>query len=114
MSIPVITTLTHYRTEVYIQSRHNFKGKLLICASKEMGLPPDSFLQVVSPLYHILSIGLISYLTYIYNHINHLGMSRETTDPYILFCNEDGHLRGANVLQVDKTLSFWDADFVRL
>lgn len=79
-----------------------------------MGLPPNTFLHVLKPLYGISEAGLHWYLTYMTYHVEKLGMKKSKVDPGLLFKREYGRLTGAVGIQVDYSLGFGTADFLDL
>lgn len=79
---------TRYLTQSYIQSKKPLGSPVFIEPPHEMGLKKEYVLPVIKPLFWIPESGIHLYLTYLKHHTERLGMTRATSDPYVLYRRE--------------------------
>lgn len=69
-----------------------------------MNLSLNFIIKVVKPLYALLESGLHWHLTYLNRYSNKLRMRRYCVDPCLLFTNDEKHLDGIVIPQVENSL----------
>ncbi|KAI1004025.1 hypothetical protein K3495_g4184 [Podosphaera aphanis] len=105
-------------TQAYVQSSTNLNRNFYIRApselTDELGIPRNSILKVIKPLYGVPEAGNHWFKTYHDYHMNQLKLNESTYDPCLLWTNIDDYFSIVG-LQTDDTLflvneSFADAE----
>ncbi|KAI1003495.1 hypothetical protein K3495_g4719, partial [Podosphaera aphanis] len=94
-------------TQAYVQSLTNLYRNFYIRApselTDELGIPRNSILKVIKPLYGVPEAGNHWFKTYHDYHMNQLKLNESTYDPCLLWTNIDNYF-GIVGLQTDDTL----------
>lgn len=100
-STPGCTPFCRHVSQAYLQSATNLTRDVYIRAPSEFGLPEDSVLKVIKPLYGIPEAGLHWYLTYMDHHKHQLGMNKSYIDPCMLILKGTDGIKGPVILQFE-------------
>jgi hypothetical protein len=96
-------------SQAYVQSRTPLARDFYAKPPPELGLPPNTILKLVRPLYGVPEAGNHWFQTYHRYHREKLKMEQSTYDPCLLFTKGDNI--GIIGLQTDDTLLLADRDF---
>jgi hypothetical protein len=96
-------------SQAYVQSRTPLARDFYTKPPPELGLPLNTILKLVRPLYGVPEAGNHWFQTYHRYHREKLKMEQSTYDPCLLFTKEDNI--GIIGLQTDDTLLLADKDF---
>ena len=96
-------------SQAYVQSRTPLARDFYAKPPPELGLPPNTILKLVRPLYGVPEAGNHWFQTYHRYHREKLKMEQSTYDPCLLFTKGDNI--GIIGLQTDDTLLLADKDF---
>ena len=105
-----LTIFSRDITQAYTQSKTKLTRKIFVQPPKELGLPPDSILRLINPLYGIVEAGNHWYFTYSDHHINKLNLVPSRHDPCLLYTSKlfdhfSKSPKGITCLQTDDSLS---------
>jgi hypothetical protein len=95
----------------FLQSDSTISRRVYMFPSPEMGLPPESLLRVVRPLYGLPEAPLHWYSTYSRYHRETLGMDIAAHDPCFYACFQEADCVGVVLLQVDDATVFGTNSF---
>lgn len=110
---PDTTLFCRVVAQAYLKSSKNLTRDVYIRDPRELGLPPNTVIKFLKPLYGIPEAVLHWYLRNIDHHIPRLGMRRTTVDPYMLVRKNADGINGLVILQVDDSFAFGKEDFLR-
>jgi hypothetical protein len=96
-------------SQAYVQSRTSLARDFYAKPPPELGLPPNTILKLVRPLYGVPEAGNHWFQTYHRYHHKKLKMEQSTYDPCLLFMKEDNI--GIISLQTNNTLLLANKDF---
>jgi hypothetical protein len=101
-------------SQAYVQSTTTLNRDFYVQPPAEltehMGIPSDSILQVVKPLYGVPEAGNHWFRTYHSHHVQELGMEQSTYDPCLLYSTDPFGVIG---MQTDDTLILGSSEFVQ-
>src|SRR5580692_7050629 len=96
-------------SQAYVQSQTPLARDFFAQPPPELGLPPNTILKLLRPLYGVPEAGNHWFQTYHKYHREQLEMEQSTYDPCLLFTT--GQNLGVIGLQTDDTLLLADEDF---